>query len=543
MTIWNKSLAVVLAAILLLAGCATDTEPTDGESTKTTVTTTSSVTTADDTDPSKTTTTGSSTTTPTSTPSAGKPTGTKPTTGSKPTTRTTTTTRFTYPGTSIDYPRPSTPGTITVACMSTGYFNLDASASSWNARIRKELKAVENEINCPFKTTTYDSAALVEQCIKANLSGTKFADIMVGTVWQQKHLLMANALLDLNDIKYLDLTKPYWDQSARQSMEIYGKNFMGITTLDGVAANANVIYFNKVLAKSALQKLGYEVASPEDAGKILYKMVDDGKWTFDQMQKLSQKASADLTGDGKIDEKTAKDQYGFAGVDVRGSVSYSIFKSKGGYFTKKDSKGNITFALDDDASITALKTLQTWFLKDTSVYNSDKYGNSHTISADAFIDGRVLFLGWTADAAAKFTEMKQDWGILPYPKADQSASYNGAVSWNTQGFSIPRRVKGDDLVRAADALDTIAKRFQTIRNEQNAYLSGTVYRDADSARMMQVIEKSSAIDLVQFADLGSGGLSSIHYLFDKVSNDPTQRVKSVRDEAVKALNDFLTAVK
>ena len=432
---------------------------------------------------------------------------------------------------------------IKVAGMSTSYFGLDKNKSAWNKRIREELAAVEKSLNCKFKLTTYDSAALTEQCIKADKAGSKFSDVMVTTLWQQKSLMMAKALTNLNDVKGMDLTKPYWDQAARKEMELYGKNFIGFTTLDGTAANANVVYFNKVLAKSALEKLGQKVASPKAAGDILYKMVDDGKWTFDQMQKISQKAAADLTGDGKMDDRTAKDQYGFAGVDIRGGVSYSIFKAKGGYFTKKSSNGDVTYALDDAINITALKTMQTWLLKDTSVYNADKYGNNHQISADAFAAGRVLFLGWSADAATNFTEMKQDWGILPYPKADTRSNYVGVISWNTQGFSIPRKVKGQDLVNAAAVLDGIARQFHEIREEKDTYLVKRVYRDKETQRMLELAESTASIDFVQFGDLGSGGLSSIHFLFDKVSNDPAQRVKSVRDEAVSALNAFLKAVK
>lgn len=426
-------------------------------------------------------------------------------------------------------------------------FDLDKNVNAWNKRIVEELESLEKHEECTFKLSKYDSASLTEQCIKADAAGSKFCDILVTNVWQQRPLVKAGVLANLNEVKEwfgkLDLTKSYWDQSARKSMELNGKNFIAFTKIGGTAYNANVIYFNKTLAKSALQKLGYEVETPEDAGKILYKMVDDGKWTFDQMQKLSQKASADLTGDGKIDDRTAKDQYGFAGVDVRNSVSYSIFKSKGGYFTKKDSKGNITFALDDAVNMTALKTMQTWLHKDTSVYNADKYGNNHTISADAFLAGRVLFLGWSADKADELSEMRQDWGLLPYPKSESSAAYNGAVSWNMQGFSIPRKVQGDDLSRTAAALKIIAQIFEDIDEEKESYLRKRVFRDTDSLRMLQLVGSTATVDPVQFVDLGSGGMSTIHYVFDSTSNDPSYRVKSVRDEAVKALNDFLKAVK
>lgn len=434
---------------------------------------------------------------------------------------------------------------IAIAGMDNCYFALDKNDNAWNKRIVEELAAIEKSLNCKFNLKKYDSAGLTEQCIKADKAGTKFCDVLVTTLWQQKSLMMAKALTNLNEVKGLDLTKSYWDQNARTEMELYGKNFIGFTTLDGTSANANLIYFNKTLAKQAFDKLGgsYKVANPTAAGDKLYKMVDEGTWTFDEMQKISQAAQADLTGDGKMDDRTAKDQYGFAGVDIRGGVSYSIFKAKGGYFTKKSSNGDITYALGDSINVTALRTVQTWLLKDTSVYNADKYGNNHQISLDAFVEGRVLFLGSSYANAVNLTSMKDNWGVLPYPKADTRSEYVAVINWNTQGFSIPRKVKGTDLQNAAAVIDGIARQFHEIRQEKDGYLAARVYRDKQTPEMMKLIEKTASIDFVQFGDLGSGGLSSIHYLFDSVSNDPAQRVKSVRDEAVAALNNFLKAVK
>ncbi len=433
--------------------------------------------------------------------------------------------------------------TIKVAGMATCYFALDKNDNAWNKRIREELAAVEKSLNCKFKLTKYDSTKLTEQCLKSDKAGTKFCDVLTTTLWQQKSLMAGKALADLNKVKGVDLTKEYWDQAARKEMQLYGKNFIGFTTLDGTSANANVVFFNKRLAQQALDKIGIKTKNTTEAGNKLYDMVRNNTWTFDQMQKISAKAARDLTGDGKMDDRTAKDQYGFAGVDIRGGVSYSIFKAKGGYFTKTSSNGDVTYALNDAVNITALKTMQTWLLKDSSVFNADKYGNNHEISAEAFAAGRVLFLGWSADSAVEFTTMKDDWGILPYPKADTKSDYVAVISWNTQGFSIPRKVKGNDLTNAALVIDGIAKQFHNIREEKDKYMQARVFRDQDTLKMLELAEKTASIDLVQFCDMGSGGLSSIHYLFDKVSNDPAQRVNSVRDEAVTALNNFLKNVK
>lgn len=443
--------------------------------------------------------------------------------------KTTTTTKG--GGESSTLPKNLGGATIKVAGMENCYFALNASKNEWNRQIRNQLSAIAKSLNCKFSLNTYDSEGLTQQAITADRAGSKFADLMMTTLWQQSDLVVSKALQDLNSIDGLDLTKSYWDQNSHKETQLYGKNFIAYTTLDGTAANANVIFFNKTLAK--------QVGTSDTA---LYKMVKDGTWTFSQMQALSQKALKDLNGNG-IDYENGTDQYGFTGVDIRGGVSYSIFKAQGGYFTKTSSNGDITYALGDAKNISALRTMQTWLLKDKSVFNSDKGGNDHEIGYEIFQDGRVLFLGWSADSATNFIEMDDDWGILPYPKADKNSDYVSVISWNTQGFSIPRKVTGDSLQNAAAVMDAIAKQFDTIRENKQAYMQSRVYRDTQTQEMLDIAAAGASIDFCQYGDLGSGGLSTIHFLFDNVSNDPATRVNSVKEEATSHLNTFLKAVK
>lgn len=434
---------------------------------------------------------------------------------------------------------------IVIAGMEDSLFAPDDTGDAWAERVAEELEALALELNCTFTFVPYDSSSLTGECIAAEEDGTKFCDILVTNIWQQRSLMEAGALTDLNEVEGLDLTQSYWDQNALDSMELYGKNFIAFSALDGPTANPNVLYFNKTLAKQAFDKLGgsYAVATPEAAAEKLYQMVEDGTWTFDEMIDLSQAAQADLTGDGKMEWTTPVDQYGFSGVNIRNNAAYSLFKSKGGYFTRKDSSGNTVYALDDAINITAMKTIQTWLLEDTSIFNTDKYSNSITLGADAFAEGRVLFLGWTADNAAYFADMKDDWGILPYPKNTAEDAYASAVDWSTQGFSIPRQVTGDDLQNAAIVLEHLAQRLEALSAEKDAVMAESLYRDADTARMLQVAGSSVTVDFVQFGNLGSGGMYTIHYLFDSVNNDPATRVRDVRESSVQTLNDFLAAVK
>ena len=155
----------------------------------------------------------------------------------------------------------------------------------------------------------------------------------------------------------------------------------------------------------------------------------------------------------------------------------------------------------------------------------------------------VVCCSWSADAATNFTKMKNDWGIVPYPKAEKNGKYVSVISWNTQGFSVPRKVKGTNLQNVAAVMDATARQLDKIRSNKEAYMAKYVYRDSQTQKMLNIAEESASIDLCQFADLGAGGLSTIHYLFDNISYKPATRVKSVQEEATSKLNAFLKQVK
>ena len=104
-------------------------------------------------------------------------------------------------------------------------------------------------------------------------------------------------------------------------------------------------------------------------------------------------------------------------------------------------------------------------------------------------------------------------------------------------------MRGLDLERAAQAMEKIAQRFEGLRKEQDGYLAKQVYRDTQTAQMVGITRDAVTVDLCQFGDLGSGGMSTIHFLFDSIDADPATRVNSVKKDTISHLNTFLKAIK
>lgn len=170
------------------------------------------------------------------------------------------------------------------------------------------------------------------------------------------------------------------------------------------------------------------------------------------------------------------------------------------------------------------------------MFNSDKGTNSRNDAVDMFKDGRALFLAWTLGNRDKLSGTKGEWGMVPYPKADKNASYVGTrIDWPLPrtvdgGWSIPAGITGKRLEKAKALVNAMGAQLKTV----SVTNSDTDLPMADVVRRsLSVTDTDSWVDV--YRDMGSGGMTTLYYLFDNISNKPAARVKQVQDEAERKL--------
>lgn len=96
-------------------------------------------------------------------------------------------------------------------------------------------------------------------------------------------------LLDLNAMPYMDMTRPWYDQNANESLSIGHKLFVSCGELNIMDNDATwSILFNKAMAED----LGFD---------SFYDMVKAGTWTQDVLLSAMEAAAIDINGDGKRD--------------------------------------------------------------------------------------------------------------------------------------------------------------------------------------------------------------------------------------------------
>ncbi len=312
-------------------------------------------------------------------------------------------------------------------------------------------------------------------------------------VYDLMSLANSNCLYDLNSMPGVDLSKSFWDQRANEDFTVNGVTFFAngdITILDDIMQF--VIIFNKDLMKE------------KNPDVNIYDEVTSGKWTFDKFSEYSKNFTEDINGD---DNLTMEDKFGiimwddilYAGLNASGEriVDYS-----------KDDEG---FVLSLYSSERATNVLAAWFdLQDSeAAVNRSRFNQMDgTIGNTAFIEDRALFYMPMMVDVDNIRDMDTDYGILPYPKFDDTQSrYYTTTSAYHMAHICTTNTDVDIEMRGAimQALAYYRQKYLTPAYYEKT-LVGKSVRDDESVVCLDILSTSRIYDigfLIKPADIQS----------------------------------------
>lgn len=295
-----------------------------------------------------------------------------------------------------------------------------------------------------------------------------------------------------DDLTYLNLDNPYWNQSFIDSAEAFGRLFLCVGDVNlSVYDRCHVVYFNKALADVHSAELG-----------DLYQIAIDGDWTADLMIKM-------LKDVGTYEDTSRGEVVALA--SIKGSeASDGFLYAWDAWLTEKNSDG--THKVVTDAAYTKLsnafeKMCEVWY--DTGA--TKLIGNSDQ-NYDFFTQGHALFdidvlyhydSGWK-----RLNEMKDGFGILPMPKYndDQLEYYTGVQDAHNVMSIMNNGMKSNfDMVSAVLEL-MCAENYSTVRPE---YIKTTVkgqFLDAKSGECFELVLNGARWD---FADIYASAVNGV----------------------------------
>ena len=293
----------------------------------------------------------------------------------------------------------------------------DATKSKSDAAQAQVFEKLQ-KMNCKIKFVDSGANETKQQTILNVMSSTHFADF----VTTQQHgivgYLTSDLLYNMGKVKTLDLSQPYMNVGAGVEAFHLGSGYWAVNHPTSLAAIGNYVYFNKRIMK--------EVTGDEN---YPYKLMEQGKWNIANWRELNKKGTKELNGDGKL---TEADQWGLVFADV-GTAGFSAILQANRALMIKNVNGMLSYNMEDGKCIPAIEEGIDLYYRDNACLNST--------SRSVFTSGRALFSGGqTAGQVKVFSEMKDDFGILPYPLGNGQTEYSVCTNWNTTAMVIPASV-------------------------------------------------------------------------------------------------------
>ena len=264
--------------------------------------------------------------------------------------------------------------------------------------------------------------------LKANvLAADEFCELLADRCFELFPLTMENYTYDLNQLQYLDFSKPWWDSNAVEQLSVGDHSYIMVGDFNiSSTFGATFLWFNKKL----LSEYGFDMP---------YEMASNGTWTIDKMLEMVNTVSADLNGDGALN---SQDRYGFLT-----QVPYRLTTGFGIQLTERNEENIPELAPMNNRLVDAMQIV-TDLMKDeehTISYermahgqDTSSYPHIFAFGRSKFVTDQILFLEAGIYFADEIREMESPYGILPMPKLDENQErYYHLVDEYSNGWVIP----------------------------------------------------------------------------------------------------------
>ena len=319
-------------------------------------------------------------------------------------------------------------------------------------------------------TGTYSECS--DYVSKTVLAGSDEFDLLMGMAIDTGCLVLKKLFLNWYDIENVNFSKPWWASSVTDELTVDGVAPIAISDFNFSAISSTYcMAFNKNLAAS------YEMGD-------LYKVVLDGKWTFDKLLELVKGVYVD---DGN-DKRDFNDFYGMA--HSNGSQVNTYLWSFDNPVCVKDEEGVPQIAIKTDKINNIVNDIYDLIYNTGGVYYENDAPSGTSYPYELFLAKRAIFvpIGLGSCSSTDFRDFEDDYGIVPYPKYDENQTeYKTMADGFHTVLAVPKTVKDTAYVgKIVEALS--AETWKTV--------TPTFYEVALKTRYLRDNESKEVLDLV-----------------------------------------------
>lgn len=341
--------------------------------------------------------------------------------------------------------------------------------------------AVEDRFKVKIEVLTDAADAMQAKITNIVQAGEDAVDLCMTHVVMTGSVAMNGNYMNWYDVPYVDFDKPWWADSTVDDLSVKDVCLLAIGDYDITAlANTYCVLYNKKLAEE------YSLGD-------IYGLVNDGKWTIDKALELTKDIYIDLNSNSKAD---GKDLFGY--ITTARSALNTYLWAFGGHVLQKNQSGDVELVYHSSKTNDIVQKLCSFFFDNEGIYiNSKEPEYSSLFSLDCFIDGRAVFInGVISQAVDYLREMKDDFGIIPYPKWDEAQEdYYTMVDGSHDILCVPVTVS--DTERTGIITEALcAESYKKVVPAYYETALKTKYtRDDESIAMIDKVVNSRVFDL------------------------------------------------
>ena len=255
--------------------------------------------------------------------------------------------------------------------------------------------------------------------------------VLTPCIYDGAMLAAEGLLFDLNsDIRYLDMSQPWWDQTFNEELTINDKLYFTVGDIGTTNKSATAaLFYNKNL----VEKLALE--NP-------YDLVREHKWTIDKVTQMAKSISSDDNQDGKIDYN---DSMGWSG---QLDDMWALFYGSGEKIASIGSDGYPMLTMYNERSTDVIDAMLKLVQDDDHYISANDYWGAEGVAWPSlltikpFLQGKCLFFSGNISTTNDFADMDDDFGIVPVPLYDENQEdYHSLINpWVSSCFAVPKNV-------------------------------------------------------------------------------------------------------
>lgn len=321
------------------------------------------------------------------------------------------------------------------------------------------------------------------------LTGDCTYDMCEVSTYDAAKLAMNGYLYDLASMPNIELEKSWWDQKTISDLSIQNRLFYVTGDISASARLAtHCMLFNK------------DVAS-EKSITDLYELVENGTWTLDRFLSYVKLVSDDVDGNGVRD---AKDSYGLI---TWNDAIQGVFAGGCSRIAAVNRDGNIELTLYSEKNDSLLSKFCEVAFDKNYTYNYTVRNNISEydkVRFAMFDEDRALFYATCMNTVPKHRDSETEFGILPFPKYDETQESYGTYVAATYSVMNCVEVLCPDPEFTGYMMEAIA--YESQKTVTPAYyeqtLIGRYVRDDESVECLDIIFHTRSFDVGVYYRIG-----------------------------------------